>query len=173
MKEKETLKSKIQREAIREELEKTKWNVFLTLHFRDGKFISFDNGHRIINDWDKKVSREMVGRKYNHETYYNRRMAYFGCSGYNEQNQLHTHLLVKVPLEWNTETRMKNFRYLVGKVFSNVGGKDFDFQVIGNTDKDRNNVIRYTTENRHLSIDNVGQLGCSIITSPNYTMGKL
>ena len=169
MRETDTLRSKIQRETLRDELMKTEWNVYLTLLFH--RHIPLEEGHKLIYKWDGLVSRRIVGRRFHKKNNYGKRMVYFGCMGFDGQTHLHTHLLVKVPLEWKREGFRGGFEESFGKVvdkgkvfFSTNDKNYFD-------DTDRENIVSYTTLTRHLGLDDTGLLDTSsIVISNNYEM---
>ncbi len=181
MRDTDTLRSRIQRQTLRDELVKTEWNVFLTLLFH--RYYPLEVGHKLIHRWDGLVNSELVGRRYNKDTNSNKRMVYFGCSGFDGQKHLHTHLLIKVPLEW----KRREFEGVFEESFRSVGEGDrvrrkgkyrfrgkvyFSPNDKGFFDKtDTENIVSYTTLHRHLGLDNRGLLDTSsIVFSNNYEM---
>jgi len=153
---------------------KEDWDVFLTLNFR--KNLPFTTGLEMIDKWDGLVSKQMVGRRYNLSKNFYRRMSFVGGGGYNGKEQLHFHLLVKLPPEWRTETNLKEFRRLVEFYFPRVGGKEVDFQTIGKTEDDRRKVVVYVTEPRHFPVsneshrDNDSHRRSGVVVSRNFGM---
>ena len=97
-------------------------------------------------------------------------MVFFGCSGFDGNRHLHTHLLVKVP----NETEMDGFRGVCedsftrvvdeGEVYFSSNKKNY----LDETDKD--NIVSYTTLHRHLGTDERGLDTSSIVISNNYEM---
>ena len=169
MRDTDTLRSRIQRQTLRDELVKTEWNVFLTLLFH--RHYPLEVGHKLIHRWDGLVNSELVGRRYNKDTNSNKRMVYFGCSGFDGNRHLHTHLLVKVP----NETKITGFRGVCEQSFRRVVDKGevfFSSNEKNYLDKtDRENIVSYTTLHRHLGLDDTGLLDTSsIVISNNYEM---
>ena len=169
LRETDTLRSRIQRQTLRDELGKTEWNGFLTLLFH--RHLPLEVGHKLIHKWDGMVSRRMVGRRFNKSKNHGKRMVYFGCSGFDGNRHLHTHLLVKVP----NETKIMGFRGVCEESFTRVVGKGevyFSSNEKDYFDKtDRENIVSYTTLTRHLGLDDTGLLDTSsIVISNNYEM---
>ena len=168
MRDTDTLRSKIQRQDIRDELMKTEWNGFLTLLFH--RHLPLEVGHKLIYKWDGLVSRRMVGRRFHKSKNYGKRMVFFGCSGFDGNRHLHTHLLVKVP----NETEMDGFRGVCEDSFTRVVDKGEVYlssnkkNYLDETDKD--NIVSYTTLHRHLGTDEMGLDTSSIVISTNYEM---
>lgn len=155
------------RSRIREELETEDWDVFLTLNFR--RYIPLKEGVQLLDRWDSLISRQMVGRRYNLPKNNHRRMTFVGCGGYNGRNQTHFHLLVKLPSDWKTKENISEYQRLVEFYFPKVGGKEVDFRVIGKTTEDRGKVVYYTTNHRHLPLNDDGMLDMdSMVFSRNH-----
>lgn len=160
------------RSKIREMFMGEDWDVFLTLNFR--KYIPLDEGSKKVDMWDGLVSKRMVGRRYNLDKNFYRRMSFVGSGGYNGKNQLHYHLLVKLPPSWKVESNVSEFRKLVEFYFPQVGGSRVDeegFQTIGKTEEDRRKVVWYITNPRNLPINDEGKLDTDVmIFSRNHGM---
>ena len=143
MRDTDTIRSKIQRQDIRDELMKTKWNGFLTLLFH--RHLPLEEGHKLIHKWDGLVSRRMVGRRFHKSKNYGKRMVFFGCSGLDGNRHLHTHLLLFVP----PQTKIEGFRGVCEKSFRRVVDKGevfFSSNEKTYFDKtDRENIVSYTT----------------------------
>ena len=112
----------------------------------------------------------MVGRRFHKSKNYGKRMVFFGCSGFDGNRHLHTHLLIKVP----NETKIMGFRGVCEESFTRVVEKGEVFfssnekNYLDETDKD--NIVSYTTLPRHLGIDERGLDTSSIVISNNYEM---
>lgn len=162
----ETIRSKIQRIEINNDFSKIEWNHFLTMRFN--LKLSYEKGEKIIERWDEKVNRSLVGRRYNLEKNYLKRMVFFGCLGNDTQDLLHLHLNVKTPIEWDTnrfeDVCTSSFIKLVenGEVHFSTNKKGYFDKV------DNINTVKYTTEFRHLGVDKDGLLDTSsIVVSRN------
>ena len=147
------------------DLGKEDWDVFLTLNFR--RFIPFSTGFDKIYLFDGLMARKMVGRRYNEDRNQPRRMFFFGTGGLNGLNQLHYHLLVKLPDTWNTDNgSIQRFREMVELNFQRVGGKEVDCRVI--TSESKENRVKYLFEERHCPMDSSGLLDTErVVVSKN------
>ena len=153
-------------EKLCEDLGKEDWDIFLTLHFR--KYFSFSNGFNKIYTFDSFLARRMVGRRYNKSSRYWRRISFFGTGGLNGLNQLHYHLLVKLPDTWNTDNgSIQRFQEMVESNFQLVGGKEVDCRLISPESKE--NRIKYLFKERHCPIDSLGLLDTGrVVFSKNF-----
>ena len=152
-------------EKLKEDLGKEDWDVFLTLNFR--KYIPFSTGFDKIYVFDGLMARRMVGRRYNKDKNQPRRMSFFGTGGLNGLNQLHYHLLVKLPDTWSSDNgSIRRFREMVELYFPQVGGKEVDFRLISPESKE--NRINYLFKDRHCPLDSSGLLDTErVVVSKN------
>ena len=59
----DTKKLNKQQMNFRNEIGKHHWDLFVTLNFH--RHVSIEEGHKLIREWDKHVSRKLNGRRYN------------------------------------------------------------------------------------------------------------
>ena len=98
-----------------------------------------------------------------------KRMVYWGCNGFDGQGHLHTHLLVKVPLE----TEIERFQGVCRESWTKVVGKNGEVFFSTNDTgvfgpKDRESIVSYTTLPRHSGFDDEGLDTTSVVVSHNY-----
>ncbi len=107
-----------QQVKIRNEIGKHHWDLFVTLNFH--RHVSIEAGHKLIREWDSRVSRKLNGRRYTKPQNQSKRMKFIGCLSYGEgrrgssritpkstpfwssnrledKRPLHSHLLVDLP----------------------------------------------------------------------------
>ena len=160
---KETIRSSVQRHMVREDFGKVEWNHFLTMRFN--LKLPYQKGEDLIERWDWSVNRQMIGPRFNKKSNLHRRMVWFGCMGYDTQDLLHIHLNVQTPLDWNTG----RFRVECRESFSRlVENGEVHFSVSDFTERDRQNMVDYTTKFGHLGTDESGLLDTSsVVVSRN------
>lgn len=157
----ETIRSSIQRNQIRETFGSVRFNQFLTM--RMNKKVSIEDGEQVLNRWDYYVNRKMVGRRFTKEKNLHRRQVVMGCSGFDTNGQLHFHLNIIVPSDWNTgrykEVCEEVFQSIVpnGTIYFSTNDKGwFD-------EKDNQNLINYTTKFGHLGVNELGEIDTSSV----------
>ena len=148
-----------------EDLGKEDWDIFLTLNFR--RFVPFSTGFDKIYLFDGLMARWMTGRRYNKPKNQSRRISFFGTGGLNGLNQLHYHLLVKLPDTWSLDNgSIQRFQEMVESNFQRVGGKEVDCRVI--TPESKENRINYLFKDRHCPLDSSGLLDTErVVVSKN------
>jgi len=157
----ETIKSAIQRQLIRSDFGRIRWNNFITLMFH--KSIQLEQAEDLIDRWDWKVNRAMVGPRFTKGKNRNRRQVFFGCCGKDTSGNLHTHLNVKIPTDWIQERfedcSRSSFRQLVDN-----GTVHFSKNDKGYFDgTDNQGTVNYTTKFGHLGTDERGAIDTSSI----------
>ena len=152
-------------EKLYEDLGKEDWDIFLTLNFR--RYVPFSTGFDKIYQFDGLMARSMVGRRYNKPKNQPRRMFFFGTGGLNDLDQLHYHLLVKLPDTWSLDNgSIQRFREMVELNFQRVGGKEVDCRVI--TSESKENRVKYLFEERHCPVSSSGLLDTErVVVSKN------
>ena len=147
------------------DLGKEDWDVFLTLNYRI--YIPFSTGFDKIYLFDGRLARKMVGRRYNEDRNQPRRVSFFGTGGLNGLNQLHYHLLVKLPDTWKMDNgSIQRFQEMVESNFQQVGGKEVDFRLISPESKE--NRVKYLFKEDHCPMDSSGLLDTErVVVSKN------
>jgi hypothetical protein len=67
---------------LRDEIRKKDWDLFMTLNFH--RHFSIEQGHKMISQWDQRVSRELNGRHFHKPQSQSKRMEFIGCLSYGE-----------------------------------------------------------------------------------------
>ena len=86
---------------LKDEVRRKNWDLFMTLNFR--RHISIEKGHKLIDQWDRSVSRYSNGRRFNRSS---KRMKFFGCLSYNEGRRVNGSMLKSNPLSIDGTTRI-------------------------------------------------------------------
>ena len=159
----ETLKSKVQREAFREALMEEEWHLHATLHWRH-KDYPIERAHRKLNALDAWLGSAMVGKRFNKQSNFCKRVKWFGTFGRNAQQHLHAHLLVQLPPGADKD----NLVTLIDEYHKTLQGKDTYSLDITSDDKAAR--VNYVLRHQHLPIEN-GLLNLNhVVCSHNYEM---
>ena len=99
-----------QQMKIRNEIGKHHWDLFVTLNFH--RHYSIEEGHKLIRDWDSRVSRKLNGRRYTKPQNQWKRMKFIGCLSYGEGRRKSTRLDTIKPTPYLTSNQLEDKRPL-------------------------------------------------------------
>ena len=99
-----------QQSKIRNEVRKHDWDLFVTLNFH--RHFSIEDGHKMIRDWDSRVSRKLNGRRYTKPQNQWKRMKFIGCLSYGEGRRKTTRLDKVKITPYLTSNRLEDTRPL-------------------------------------------------------------
>jgi len=160
----ETLKSKLQREAIREALMKEEWQLHITLHYRH-KDYPIPRATQKLNALDAYLGTATAGKRFNKPRNFYKRVKWFGTFGRNDKQHLHAHLLLQLPPNTDKQAIID----LIDDYHKTLQGKDI--YALDITAEDKETRVNYILQYRHLPIDENGFLDMShSIHSHTYEM---
>ena len=162
----ETLKSTVQRETLKEAFLKEERDLFVTLHWRH-KDYPIGRAHSKLNALDAWLGSAMVGKRFNRQSNFCKRVKWVGTLGRNEKQHLHAHLLVQLP-PGAQEIQIVN---LIDEYHKTLQGEDtYTLDVSLN---DKTPIVNYILLQRHLPVE-AGVLNLNhIVFSHNYEMPRI
>ena len=160
----ETIKSKLQREALREAFNEDDWHLHITLHWRH-KDYPIARATKKLNALDAYLGTALVGKRFYKTRNFCKRVKFVGSFGRSSKKHLHAHLLVQLPPNTDKQAIID----LIDDYHKTLQGKDtYGLEI---TAEDKQARINYILQYRHLPVDENGCLDMShSIYSQTYEM---
>ena len=160
----ETIKSKLQREALREAFNKDDWHLHITLHWRHKEY-PIARATKKLNALDAYLGTAIVGKRFYKTSNFCKRVKFVGSFGRSHKKHLHAHLLIQLPPNADKQAIID----LIDDYHKTLQGKDtYGLEI---TAEDKQARINYILKYRHLPVDESGSIDMShIIHSQTYEM---
>lgn len=90
-----TIKSELERQQLQEHFESLKYEAYITLLLH--RPMKLESAHSLVDQWDRRMSRQITGRNFHRACQRPNRMKYWGAAEESLEGHRHYHLLISLP----------------------------------------------------------------------------